>query len=134
MDGWTKRRRYRKVALYPRRKLEYKVEMNSGKDLHNLVLRCSCSNRRSLTERHVNMIAFSSTIGIGLFLQSGKILYLIGPGGAVLAYLIMGSLLWSANASLEEMTAVFPVKGPIIDFPGRYLDEGIGFTVGWMAW
>lgn len=80
------------------------------------------------------MIAFSSTIGIGLFLQSGKVIYLIGPGGAVLAYLIMGSLLWSANASLGEMTAVFPVKGPIIDFCSRYLDEGVGFAVGWMAW
>ncbi len=90
--------------------------------------------RRALNERHVNMIAFSSTIGIGLFLQSGKILYLIGPGGAVLAYLLMGSLLWSANASLGEMTAVFPVKGPIIDFPSRYVDEGVGFAVGWMAW
>ncbi|CAG8975002.1 hypothetical protein HYALB_00012134 [Hymenoscyphus albidus] len=41
--------------------------------------------RRTLNERHVNMIAFSSTIGIGLFLQSGKVMYLIGPGGAVLA-------------------------------------------------
>jgi len=80
------------------------------------------------------MIAFSATIGIGLFLQSGKILYLIGPGGAVLAYLIMGTLLWSANSSLGEMTAIFPVKGPIIDFPARYLDESIGFAVGWMAW
>lgn len=80
------------------------------------------------------MIAFSSTIGIGLFLQSGKIMYLIGPGGAVIAYLLMGSLLWSAVASLGEMTAIFPVKGPIIDFPSRYIDESVGFAVGWMAW
>lgn len=90
--------------------------------------------RRTLSERHINMIAFSSTIGIGLFLQSGKVMYLIGPGGAVLAYFLMGTLLWSANASLGEMTAIFPVKGPIIDFPSRYIDEGVGFAVGWMAW
>lgn len=80
------------------------------------------------------MIAFSSTIGIGLFLQSGKVMYLIGPGGAVMAYLLMGSVLWAANGSLGEMTAVFPVKGPIIDFPSRFIDEGVGFAVGWMAW
>lgn len=91
-------------------------------------------HRRRLGERHVNMIAFSATIGIGLFLQSGKVIYLIGPGGAVLAYLIMGTVLWSAIASLGEMTAVFPVKGPIIDFPSRFFDESIGFAVGWMAW
>ncbi len=80
------------------------------------------------------MIAFSATIGIGLFLQSGKVLYLIGPGGAVIAYILMGTLLGAAVASLGEMTAIFPVKGPIIDFPSRFLDEGIGFAVGWMAW
>lgn len=80
------------------------------------------------------MIAFSATIGIGLFLQSGKVMYLIGPGGAVLAYLIMGTVLWSAIASLGEMTALFPVKGPIIDFPSRFFDESVGFAVGWMAW
>jgi amino acid transporter len=80
------------------------------------------------------MIAFSATIGIGLFLQSGKVLYLIGPGGAVVAYILMGTLLGAAVASLGEMTAIFPVKGPIIDFPSRFLDEGVGFAVGWMAW
>jgi yeast amino acid transporter len=90
--------------------------------------------RRSLGERHVNMITFSSTVGIGLFLQSGKMIYLIGPGGALIAYLLMGSLMWSAVASLGEMTALFPVKGPTIDFPSRYVDESVGFAVGWMAW
>ncbi|KAI9893089.1 MAG: hypothetical protein M1814_000636 [Vezdaea aestivalis] len=90
--------------------------------------------RRRLDERHVNMIAFSATIGIGLFLQSGKVIYLIGPGGAVMAYLLMGSVLWSCVASLGEMTAIFPVRGPIIDFPSRFIDESVGFAVGWMAW
>lgn len=80
------------------------------------------------------MITFSSTVGIGLFLQSGKMMYLIGPGGAVIAYLLMGSLMWSAVASLGEMAALFPVKGPTIDFPSRYVDESVGFAVGWMAW
>ena len=46
----------------------------------------------------------------------------------------MGILVWSANAGLGEMTAVFPVKGPIIDFCGRFIDESVGFAVGWMAW
>ena len=40
--------------------------------------------RRALGERHVNMIAFSSTVGIGCFLQSGKIINQIGPGGALM--------------------------------------------------
>jgi amino acid permease len=128
---------YKEVILLQRRGgPEVKVETSLGTGYPLLRDQKSTNNyrRRSLSERHVNMITFSATIGIGLFLQSGKIMYLIGPGGAVLAYLIMGTLLWSANASLGEMTAIFPVKGPIIDFPARYLDESIGFAVGWMAW
>lgn len=80
------------------------------------------------------MIAFSTTVGIGCFLQSGKIISAIGPGGAVMGYILMGVVIWSANSSLGEMTAVFPVKGPIIDFCSRFIDESVGFAIGWMAW
>ena len=37
-------------------------------------------------------------------------------------------------AGLGEMTALFPVRGPIIDFPSRYIDESVGYATGWMAW
>lgn len=80
------------------------------------------------------MIAFSTTVGIGCFLQTGKVISAIGPGGAVVAYITMGCIIWSANSSLGEMTAVFPVKGPVIDFCSRFIDESVGFAVGWMAW
>lgn len=90
--------------------------------------------RRALSERHVNMIAFSSTVGIGCFLQSGKIINQIGPGGALLAYFLMGTVVWSAMACLGEMTSLFPIRGPIIDFPSRFIDESVGFATGWMAW
>lgn len=90
--------------------------------------------RRTLKERQVNMIAFSSVVGIGLFLQAGKVIYYAGPGLAVFAYLIAGTVMWSAMACLGEMTALFPVKGAVFDFPGRFLDEAVGYAVGWMAW
>ncbi|KAN0072293.1 Amino acid permease domain containing protein [Elaphomyces granulatus] len=89
---------------------------------------------RDLCERHVNMIAFSSVVGIGMFLQAGKVVYYAGPGLAVFAYLIIGTVMWSAMACLGEMTALFPVKGAVFDFPGRFLDEALGYAVGWMAW
>ena len=91
-------------------------------------------HRRTLTERHVNMIAFSSVVGIGLFLQAGKVIYYAGPGLTIFVYLITGTVMWSAMACLGEMTALFPVKGAVFDFPGRFLDEAVGYAVGWMAW
>lgn len=90
--------------------------------------------RRTLSERQVNMIAFSTAVGVGLFLQAGKVIYYTGPGLAVFAYLITGTVMWSAMACLGEMTALFPVKGAVFDFPGRFLDEAVGYAVGWMAW
>lgn len=89
---------------------------------------------RTLGERHVNMMAFSTLLGIGLFLQAGRIIFLAGPGLACVAYLLVGTALWSAMACLGEMTALFPVKGAIFEMPRRFLDEGIGYAVGWMSW
>ena len=91
-------------------------------------------DRRNLSERHVNMIAFSFVVGIGLFLQAGSVIHYTGPGLAVFAYLIPGTVTWSAMACLGEMTALFPVKGALFEFPGRFLDEAVGYAVGWIAW
>ena len=90
--------------------------------------------RRTLSERHVNMMTFSAVIGIGFFLQSGRVIYLTGPGLAFIAYLLMGSVMWSVNACLGEMTALFPVTGALFELPCRFVDESIGYTVGWMSW
>jgi yeast amino acid transporter len=37
-------------------------------------------------------------------------------------------------ATLGEMTALFPVKGPIFEFARRFLDESIGMATAWMSW
>ncbi|KAI0434335.1 amino acid permease-domain-containing protein [Xylaria sp. FL1042] len=87
-----------------------------------------------LSEHHVNMMSFSQCIGIGLFLQTGRIIYLSGPGLATIAYILAGTVLWSCAACLGEMAALFPVKGPIIEFPRRFLDESLGYSAGWLAW
>ena len=48
------------------------------------------SLRRDLNERHVNMIAFSAALGVGLFLQAGRVIYQAGPGMAVVCYFLVG--------------------------------------------
>ncbi|KAI0811954.1 amino acid permease-domain-containing protein [Xylaria sp. FL0064] len=76
-----------------------------------------------LSEHHVNMMSFSQCDHI-----------LSGPGLATIAYIIAGTVLWSCAACLGEMAALFPVKGPIIEFPRRFLDESLGYSAGWLAW
>ena len=61
------------------------------------------------------MIAFSACLGIGLFLQTGHIISLAGPGMAVITCILAGTVMWSMMACLGEMTALFPIQGPIFE-------------------
>ena len=70
----------------------------------------------------------------GLFLGCGHSLAIAGPGGAVISYIIMGTVVSSVISCLCEMTALMPVNTPVMEFPRRFLDRGVGFAVGWMYW
>jgi amino acid permease len=80
------------------------------------------------------MMAFSASIGFGLFLQSGIVVYLAGPGLAIIAFLLACSVMWAIIGCLGEMTALFPIQGPLFEFPGRFLDEAVGYATGWTSW
>ena len=90
--------------------------------------------RATLSERHVNMMCFSQSLGIGLFLQNGRAINYAGPGLATLAYFLSGTIIWSSAACLGEMTALFPVKGPLFEMPKRFLDQSVGYATAWMTW
>ncbi len=49
---------------------------------------------RSLNSRHISMIAIGGAIGTGLFVATGNIISQAGPGGAILAYLVIGVMLY----------------------------------------
>lgn len=46
----------------------------------------------------------------------------------------MGTVISSVISSLGEMTALMPVNAPVMEFPRRFLDRGVGLAVGWMYW
>ncbi|KAK6524888.1 hypothetical protein TWF281_011788 [Arthrobotrys megalospora] len=100
--------------------------------IHNMHL--TTFRRRQLHERHVGMIALTGAIGIGLFLTSGRVLKIAGPGGAVLAYFLMGTVANAVMACLGEMTALISIPGPMSEFASRFVDDSLGFAVGWMFW
>ncbi|KMP07422.1 hypothetical protein CIHG_00283 [Coccidioides immitis H538.4] len=88
---------------------------------------------RDLGETQINL-PMHSTTGNGLFLGSGAALAVAGPFGGVLAYLLVGTVISSVVSCLGEMTALMPVNAPVVEFPRRFLDRGVGFAVGWMYW
>ena len=67
--------------------------------------------RRALKARHLSMIAIGGSIGTGLFVASGATISQAGPGGAVLAYMVVGLMVYFLMTSLGEMAAYLPVSG-----------------------
>ncbi len=51
-----------------------------------------------------------------------------------MSYLIVGTVIASIISCLGEMTALMPVNAPMMEFPRRFLDRGVGFAVGWVYW
>ena len=67
--------------------------------------------KRGLSARHMQMIAIGGAIGTGLFVASGATVSTAGPGGALVAYSVIGLMVLLLMQSLGEMTAHMPVSG-----------------------
>lgn len=90
--------------------------------------------RRALTARHLTMIAIGGSIGTGLFVASGASVSQAGPGGAMVAYLLIGAMVYFLMTSLGELAAYMPVSGSFATYGALYVDEGFGFALGWNYW
>lgn len=90
--------------------------------------------KRGLASRHLNMIAIGGAIGTGLFVASGSTIAEAGPGGALLAYILIGIMVLLLMQSLGEMAAHLPVAGSFQTFASRYVSESFGFAMGWNYW
>ena len=90
--------------------------------------------QRSLKARHMNMIAIGGAIGTGLFVAGGETISTAGPGGALLAYSLIGIMVYFLMTGLGEMAAYLPVSGSFEAYASRYVDESLGFALGWNYW
>lgn len=90
--------------------------------------------KRSLQSRHMTMIAIGGAIGTGLFLASGGVISTAGPGGGLLAYAIMATMVYFLMTSLGEMAAYMPVSGSFETYATKFVDPALGFSLGWNYW
>ncbi|MDO5374869.1 amino acid permease [Staphylococcus rostri] len=89
---------------------------------------------RGLQSRHITMIAIGGAIGTGLFVATGGVIAQAGPGGAILAYLLIGVMLYFLMSSIGEMATFYPVSGSFSSYSTRFVDPSLGFTMGWLYW
>lgn len=92
------------------------------------------SLKRELKSRHLTMISIGGAIGTGLFLSSGAAISTAGPGGALLAYAIVGAMVFFIMTSLGEMAAFMPVSGSFSTYGTKFVDPAFGFAIGWTYW
>ena len=90
--------------------------------------------KRSLKARHLMMISLGGTIGTGLFLASGGAIHTAGPGGALVAYAVIGMMVFYLMTSLAEMAAYMPVAGSFRVYASKFVDPSFGFAIGWNYW
>ncbi|KAF9133111.1 hypothetical protein BGW39_010545 [Mortierella sp. 14UC] len=88
--------------------------------------------KRDLRLRHMIMIAVSGTIGTGLFLTSGGTIATAGPGGALLAYILIGLWLVFVCQAIGEIATLLPLPGAFNAWGARVFDEAFSFQMTWM--
>ena len=89
---------------------------------------------RGIGSRQLGMIAIGGAIGTGLFFASGSAISQAGPGGAMLAYAVMGVAVYCMMQSLGEMATQLPIRGSFETYAERFVDPSLGFAVGWNYW
>lgn len=87
--------------------------------------------QRHLGNRQVQLIAIGGSIGTATFVSIANGLVKGGPGSLLLAYTIYTCMLGLVNNSMAEMASYMPVSGGFIRMAGHWVDESLGFWVGW---
>jgi lysine-specific permease len=90
--------------------------------------------QRGLKVRHVNMIAIGGAIGTGLFLAVGGSLSQAGPGGALVAYGVIGIMVYFLMTSLGEMSTYMLITGSFETYATKFVHPSLGFALGWNYW
>lgn len=89
--------------------------------------------KRSLSSRHIQMIALGGAIGVGLFYGSATTIQMAGPAIS-LAYLLGGFVIFIIMRALGEMAVAEPISGSFSAYAYRYVGPFAGFLTGWTYW
>ncbi|KAF7716441.1 Amino acid/polyamine transporter I family protein [Penicillium ucsense] len=87
------------------------------------------ATQRRLKNYHVTMIGFCSGIGTGLFVGTGAAYAKAGPAGLLLAYIIVGLVLWCVMQSIAELATLLPTAGSFPHWATRFIDPSVGFSL-----
>ena len=89
--------------------------------------------QRSLSNRHIQLIAIGGAIGTGLFLGAGSSIHKAGPS-ILLTYSIIGFFLFLFMRALGELLLSNSNYHSFTDVARDYLGDYWGYVTGWTYW
>jgi lysine-specific permease len=90
--------------------------------------------KRGIKSRQLGMIAIGGAIGTGLWFASGSAISSSGPGGAMVAFGLMGLVVFFMMSNLGEMATALPLAGSFEAYASRFIDPAFGLALGWNYW
>ncbi|KAK6430753.1 hypothetical protein LTR95_013087 [Oleoguttula sp. CCFEE 5521] len=85
--------------------------------------------QRRLKNYQLTWIGFCSGIGTGLFVGTGSAYANAGPAGMLLAYIVVGIVLWCVMQSIAELATLYPTAGTFPHWATRFIDPAVGFSL-----
>jgi amino acid transporter len=89
---------------------------------------------RALKSRHVQLIALGGIIGPGLLVGSGAALAAGGPAALLIVFALVGLLSLFVMQSVGDLATLYPQGGSFMTWTGRFVDDSLSFTGGWLYW
>ncbi|MEG3003302.1 MAG: D-serine/D-alanine/glycine transporter, partial [Comamonas sp.] len=89
--------------------------------------------KRTLENRHIQLISIGGAIGTGLFMGSGKVIALSGTS-ILLVYAILGFFVFFVMRAMGELLLSDLRFKSFADIVAHYLGPRAGFVLSWSYW
>lgn len=71
---------------------------------------------------------------MGLFDNSGEILGIAGPAGALISYIVVGIGVICIMEGIAEMIGHWPIANAMVEFVKAFVDKDLAIVVGLAYW
>ena len=76
----------------------------------------------------------STVIGVTIFYSDGLALEIAGPGGSLLAFVVVGIVAICVTECVSELTQMFPTPNAISESVKVFVDEDLAWVIGIGYW
>ncbi|EOO01887.1 putative amino acid transporter protein [Phaeoacremonium minimum UCRPA7] len=115
----------------PAYKLDQTPTTNVGSDYDVGTIEKFYHLERKLSWRQMQLMIIGGSIGTALFVTIGAGLMSAGPGSLLIGFILYALFLGACNNSMAEMSTYMPVSGGWIRMASHWVDDALGFALGW---